>query len=189
LRARMTSLAAGEAEADVPGRERRDELGQMAAAVAVFRDNAVERVRLERETEANRSLSEKERMEREAQKAREAEETRFAVDGLAKGLTELSNGNVTYRIDTPFVSHLDTLRQNFNSSMDKLHQALRAVGENARGIDSGANEIRAAADDLSKRTEQQAASVEETAAALEEITTTVKDATRRAEDAGQLVAR
>ncbi|WP_337270362.1 HAMP domain-containing protein, partial [Oryzifoliimicrobium ureilyticus] len=40
LRARMTSLAAGEAEADVPGRERRDELGQMAAAVAVFRDNA-----------------------------------------------------------------------------------------------------------------------------------------------------
>ncbi|WP_337268504.1 HAMP domain-containing methyl-accepting chemotaxis protein [Oryzifoliimicrobium ureilyticus] len=185
----MGEVAEGQVSKDIPFIDRHNEIGKLARALSVFRDNAVERVRLERETEANRSLSEKERMEREAQKAREAEETRFAVDGLAKGLTELSNGNVTYRIDTPFVAHLDTLRQNFNSSMDKLHQALRAVGENARGIDSGANEIRAAADDLSKRTEQQAASVEETAAALEEITTTVKDATRRAEDAGQLVAR
>ena len=41
----------------------------MAKAVQVFRENAIERIRLEQETEANRSLSEKDRMEREQQKA------------------------------------------------------------------------------------------------------------------------
>ncbi|QND45950.1 HAMP domain-containing protein (plasmid) [Rhizobium lusitanum] len=189
LRGRMASLAEGETETPVDGLERKDEVGQMAAAVAIFRDNAIERIRLEHDAAANRSLSERERMEREAHKAKEAADTEFAVKELAEGLAQLSNGNVTYRINTPFVAHLDQLRSDFNASMGKLHETLRAVGQNARGIDAGANEIRSAADDLSKRTEQQAASVEETAAALEEITTTVKDSTRRAEEAGQLVAR
>ncbi|WFU05969.1 methyl-accepting chemotaxis protein (plasmid) [Rhizobium sp. CB3171] len=189
LRERMVSLAGGETETSVIGLGRKDEVGQMAAAVAVFRDNAIERIRLERDADANRSLSDRERMERDAQKAREAAETEFAVKALADGLGALSNGNLNYRIDKPFVSHLDQLRSDFNGSITKMQQALRAVGDNARGIDAGANEIRSAADDLSKRTEQQAASVEETAAALEQITTTVKDSTKRAEEAGQLVAQ
>ena len=189
LRARMVSLAKGETEETVSGIDRKDEVGQMAVAVSVFRDNALERIRLEQEADAGRSLSEKERLEREAQKAKDAADTQFAVDGLGAGLAELSNGNVTYRIDEPFVAHLDQLRADFNSSMAKLQNTLRAVGDNAQGIAAGANEIRSASDDLSKRTEQQAASVEETAAALEEITTTVKDSTRRAEEAGSLVGR
>ncbi|NTF89259.1 HAMP domain-containing protein [Agrobacterium rhizogenes] len=189
LRARMASLAKGETEEAVSGIERQDEVGHMAAAVSVFRDNAIERIRLEQEADAGRNLSEKERLEREAQKTKDAADTQFAVDGLAAGLAELSNGNVTYRIDKPFVAHLDQLRANFNSSMAKLQDTLRAVGDNAQAIEAGANEIRSASDDLSKRTEQQAASIEETAAALEEITTTVKDSTRRAEEAGSLVGR
>ncbi|EUB96843.1 methyl-accepting chemotaxis sensory transducer [Rhizobium sp. CF080] len=189
LRERMTSLAAGNTEAPVEGQDRRDELGQMAAAVSVFRDNAIERIRLERDADSNRSLSERERIEREAQKAKEATDTQFAVDQLAAALGHLADGNVVYRIDTPFVAHLDALRTNFNGSVANLQEALQAVGQNARGIDAGANEIRSAADDLSKRTEQQAASVEETAAALEEITTTVKDSSKRAEEVGSLVAK
>jgi len=185
----MASLAKGETEETVSGIERKDEVGQMAAAVSVFRDNAIERIRLEQEADAGRNLSEKERLEREAQKAKDAADTQLAVDGLAAGLAELSNGNVTYRIEKPFVVHLDQLRANFNSSMAKLQDTLRSVGDNAQAIAAGANEIRSASDDLSKRTEQQAASVEETAAALEEITTTVKDSTRRAEEAGALVGR
>lgn len=187
LRQRMTSLAAGETQAPVDGQDRRDEVGQMAKAVSVFRENALEKQRMEKEAAANLSLTEKERAEREAQKARDAADIQFAVDQLANALNKLAAGDVAYRIETPFVSHLDTLRTNFNSSIGNLNDALRAVGQNARGIDAGANEIRAAADDLSKRTEQQAASVEETAAALEEITTTVKDSSRRAEEVGKLV--
>ncbi|MQB07210.1 methyl-accepting chemotaxis protein [Agrobacterium tumefaciens] len=189
LRMRMLSLADGQIENAVPGTDRRDELGSMAAAVAIFRDNAIEKLRLENQTEADRAVAETERMEREEQKLVDAANTSFAVDALAKGLECLADGNVGYRINTPFVSTLDGLRVNFNSSLEKLQSVLQSVGQNAAGIDAGANEIRSAADDLSRRTEQQAASVEETAAALEQITTTVKGSTTRAEDAGKLVSK
>lgn len=189
LRARMASLADGKTDEEVAGIERRDEVGQMAAAVAIFRDNAIERIRLERDAADGRSLSERERLEREAQKAKDSADTQLAVDGLASGLAELSNGNLVYRIEKPFVAHLDQLRADFNASMAKLEETLRAVGQGGQAIAAGSNQIRSASDDLSKRTEQQAASVEETAAALEEITTTVKDSTRRAEEAGALVGR
>ncbi|WP_245269648.1 methyl-accepting chemotaxis protein McpU [Ensifer sp. WSM1721] len=185
----MEKLAAGKLDVAIPGEERRDQIGSMAAAVAVFRANAVERKRLEDEADANRSLSERERLEREAQKARDAAEVQHAVDALATGLGRLADGDLAYRIDSPFADRLDRLRADFNHSVAKLHDTLRAVGTNARAIDAGASEIRSAADDLARRTEQQAASVEETAAALEEITTTVKDSAHRAEEVGALVAR
>ncbi|AGB75037.1 MULTISPECIES: methyl-accepting chemotaxis protein [Rhizobium] len=189
LRARMVSLADGKTAEPVSGIERKDEVGHMAAAVAVFRDGAIERLRLEQEAADGRSLSERERLEREAQKAKDAAEAQFAVDSLAQGLGELSNGNLTYRLEKPFVAHLDRLRMDFNASMEKVEETLVAVGQGGQAIAAGANQIRSAADDLSKRTEQQAASIEETAAALEEITTTVKDSTRRAEEASSLVGR
>ncbi len=189
LHARMTALAGGDTTSAIDGVERKDEIGDMAKAVLVFQENALERIRLEQETEANRSMSEKERIEREKQKAKEAADVQFAVDNLAAALAKLSDGDVSYRIREPFVATLDGVRNDFNQSAEKLQAALRSVSENARGIDAGSSEIKAAADDLAKRTEQQAAAVEETAAALEEITTTVRDSTRRAQEAGQLVSR
>ncbi|CAN7540882.1 MULTISPECIES: methyl-accepting chemotaxis protein [Ensifer] len=189
LREAMRQLAAGNLKALIFGEGRRDEIGQMAGAVAVFRDNALERERLEQEAEAGRSLSEREREQREAQKAKEAAEVRAAVSALGFGLDRLAEGDLTFRIDTPLAERLDALRTNFNSSVTNLEEALRSVGENARSINAGASEIRSAAGDLSKRTEQQAASVEETAAALDQIATTVADASRRAEEAGTLVIR
>ncbi len=185
----MKRLASGETQLEVPGVGRKDEIGQMAETVQVFKENAIAKIQMEREADANRSMSEKERQEREAQKAQEASDIQFAVDELAQGLGQLSDGNVAHRINKPFVAHLDRLRNDFNTSVGKLNEALVSVGKNARGIDAGANEIRAAADDLSKRTEQQAASVEETAAALEQISTTVRDSAKRAEEVGSLVTK
>ncbi|MGV8938904.1 MAG: methyl-accepting chemotaxis protein [Allorhizobium sp.] len=185
----MQVLASGDNGRPIPFEARRDEIGDMAAAVSVFRDNAIARERLERETVSQRGLSESERRARDEQNAHEAAEVQFAVDQLGAALSHLSDGDITYQLQTPFAGQLDMLRENFNHSVSKLQVALRAVGENARAIDAGANEIRAAADDLAKRTEQQAASVEETAAALEQVTTAVRDASVRAEEAGQQVAR
>jgi methyl-accepting chemotaxis protein len=189
ITASMQALAGGDNQAEIPYAGRRDEIGEMAAAVAVFRTNALERQRLEQQTEANRTISEKERIAREDQKAREAADVSFAVQGLASGLKSLSGGDMTVRLQQQFAGQLDQLRLNFNDSVEKLQTVLRSVGENARAIDAGASEIRSAADDLSKRTEQQAASVEETAAALEEVTTAVKDSSQRAGEAGQLVEK
>ncbi|MDR6664487.1 methyl-accepting chemotaxis protein [Rhizobium sp. 1399] len=189
LRLRMTRLAEGDTASEISGLDRGDEVGQMAKAVSIFRDNAIERAQIEARAEADRSLSDNERRERETQKAAEAADLERAVNALGDGLRRLSAGDLLSHIETPFVAHLDALRQDFNNSVEKLNETLHAVGSNARAISAGANEIRSSADELSKRTEQQAASVEETAAALEEITITVKDAAKRAEEASQLVAR
>ncbi|MEZ2131141.1 MULTISPECIES: methyl-accepting chemotaxis protein [unclassified Sinorhizobium] len=189
LRERMAQLADGDTATDIAGLDRRDEIGLMAAAVSVFRDNAVERVRLETQAEADRNLSESERHARDEQKAMEAANLQRAVQALGDALKRLAGGDLASHIDTPFIDDLDALRQDFNNSVAKLNETMQSVGANARAISAGANEIRSSADELSRRTEQQAASVEETAAALEQITTTVKDASKRAEEASQLVAR
>ncbi|KQV32052.1 chemotaxis protein [Rhizobium sp. Root1203] len=189
LRERMMHLAQGDTARAIDGLDRRDEIGQMAGAVAVFRDNAIDRLRLESEAEKNRNLSDSERRERDAQRATEAADLSRAVSALGDGLRGLAAGDLASQINTPFVGDLDTLRQDFNNSVFKLNETMQTVGANAHAITAGATEIRSSADELSKRTEQQAASVEETAAALEQITTTVKDAAKRAEEARSLVAR
>ena len=183
----MNMLASGNNEISIPHTDRHDEIGEMAAAVSVFRDNAVARERLELETENNRSTSESERLARDEHNARTAADVSFAVESIARGLKGLSDGDMTFRLDIPFAGQLEPLRANFNESVAKLQSVLQSVGENARMIDAGANEIRSAANDLSRRTEQQAASVEETAAALEQVTTAVKDSAVRAGEAGKLV--
>ena len=188
LHQRMTTLAHGDTASEIEGRERRDEIGQMASAVAVFRDNAVERSRLEAQAEADRTLSDSERAQRETRQAAEATQLQQAVQAVGNGLKRLAEGDLVTQIDVQFVAHLDQLRQDFNNSLSRLNGTMKAVGSNARAISAGADEIRSAADELSKRTEQQAASVEETAAALEQITTSVKDAAKRTQEASQLAA-
>jgi methyl-accepting chemotaxis protein len=189
LRARMATLAAGDTGMDMPGLDRKDEIGQMALAAAVFRDNALDRIRLEKEAEEGRTVSERDGKAREVAKAKDAADTKAAVEALGHGLDRLSKGDIAYRIEEGFVDHLDALRTSFNASLEKLQDTLLSVGDNANVISSGAEEIRSAADDLARRTEQQAASLEETAAALEQITTTVRDSSKRADEAGVLVEK
>mgnify|MGYP001562006514 FL=1 len=111
------------------------------------------------------------------------------VNHLAHALTELSDGNLTVTLETPFLPSLEKLRVDFNGAVAKLCGTLQTISENAGAIAAASQQIQSASNDLSKRTEQQAASVEETAAALEEITTTVADSSHRAQEAGQLVRR
>ncbi|TCR91347.1 methyl-accepting chemotaxis protein [Rhizobium sp. BK376] len=186
---RMNRLAGGELAQEIPFAGRHDEIGEMAGAVAIFRENAIGRLALERQAEEGRMRADREREGREAIKAHEDAELRDAVEALAGALDALSEGDLAHRIDRPFAGQLDRLRSDFNGAVEKLHAAMQAVGANAHAIDAGAGEIRGAADGLAHRTEQQAATVEQTAAALEQITTTVKDTAHRAEEAGALVAR
>ena len=189
LQGTMRQLAQGDLKSEVPFLKRTDEIGEMARAVAVFRDAGLEKIRLEAEAEEGRNLSEKERLAREAQKAKEAKELQDAMDALGRGLNLLAEGDVSYRIEQTFAGELDKLRADFNESVGRLEQALRQVGENAEAIHTGADEIRSASDDIAKRTETQAASVEQTAAAVEQIATTVRDSAQRAAEAGEVVER
>ncbi len=59
---RMQSLAAGELDEAIPGGESRDEIGRMARAVEVFRENALAFRRMEREAAAQREAAEADRL-------------------------------------------------------------------------------------------------------------------------------
>ncbi|MEM5495414.1 methyl-accepting chemotaxis protein [Hoeflea sp. AS16] len=184
----MRTLAAGENTVDVPYQGRGDEIGEMAKSVLVFRDAAVEKQRMEQEAEENRSLSEKERAEREAAKLAEAASLNEAIESLAQGLQKLSDGNLTANIATPFTGTLDRLRVDFNTSVEKLAETLSEVKISTDGIHSNSEEMRSAVGELSNRTERQAAALEESSAALAEITSTVESSANRAQAANQKVA-
>ena len=170
----MGRLASGDNTVDVPALDRRDEIGEMARAVLVFKEAAAEKVRLEGENEQARGAAEAERSRNEADKARKAEEDHVAISALAEGLSALANGDLTYRIAAPFAPEAQRLKDDFNRTAEQLQETMATISGAIGGMRSGTSEVSQAADDLSRRTEQQAASLEETAAALDEITATVK---------------
>jgi methyl-accepting chemotaxis protein len=183
LSERMTRLAGGETRQDIPGLSRKDEIGAMAQAVQVFKDNALKTEALERQAEDQRNLTEEQR-QRNAEEARiRAEAMAEATDGLATGLKHLSAGNLTFQLDRAFAEEFESLRADFNGAVSQLRGTLGTVAQATSAIDAGSREVSQSADDLSKRTEQQAASLEETAAALDQITTNVANSSKRAEEA------
>ena len=189
LRDAMGRLAGGELDVAVPGTGRRDEVGQMAAAVGVFKDEAIRARALEAEAAAARAAAEGERIRNEAARAEAAGQQADVVASLAEGLDRLSGGDLVSRLDRAFAPAYEKLRADFNGALSTLQQTLTVVAENSGAIRSGTGEISTAADDLSRRTEQQAASLEETAAALDQITATVKRTSRGAGQASAVVQR
>ena len=184
-----TQIAEGRLDVELSDREKPDELGDLSRSLQILLENNRRKIQLENEAEAHRVQEEIERAERSKGHIAREEEIRFVVSELGNGLARLSDGDMTVRLEKPFNGALDSIRGNFNESVEKLQAAMLSFRENASTIENGSNEIRSAADDLARRTEQQAASVEQTAAALAEITRSVHESTQRAEDAGQQVSR
>jgi methyl-accepting chemotaxis protein len=181
--ATMGRLAVGDYDAEVEDVARRDEVGAIARAVAVFRDSGREKVRLEAETAKQRAQAEEERARNEAHREEIAQHGAFVVESLTTGLEALSAGDLLFRLDAPFSADYEKLRADFNAAIDKIQQTMTAIANTTQGVRSGSGEITQASDDLSRRTEQQAASLEQTAAALDQITATVRKTAENANDA------
>ncbi len=179
----MRRLAEGDMASEIPFAGRTDEIGAMAGAVEVFRQNALTNLRLEEEADAARGASEKSRIAEQQRIAREAEQLRIATSTLGGSLKRLAAGDLTCRISTAFAAEYEGLRSDFNATVDQLSETVSAVALAVQNMDSGTREISSGASDLSKRTEQQAASLEETAAALDQITTNVSSSSKMTAEA------
>ncbi|MFL0694016.1 MAG: methyl-accepting chemotaxis protein [Agrobacterium tumefaciens] len=182
-------LASGQLETEVPDQHLRNEIGALARAINVFRESAIQKIEIERRAADAAAQGEQERAEREVAKAEDSRLVQEAVDALADGLTRLSDGDLTVRIDRAFTGNLDRLRVDFNASVEKLSSTLAEIRTETSGIEASSAEMRSATDDLSKRTEQQAASLEETSAALEEITSTVRGSSAKADEAATMATK
>ncbi|WP_245597344.1 methyl-accepting chemotaxis protein [Leisingera caerulea] len=183
LKNRMTALADGDTDSGIPSSGARNELGEIARAVDVFRQALIRQKDMEQEQQA-------------------LDATRSGVvEALSSKLSDLSHGDLTAQITETFPAEYEQLRRDFNSTAQTLSQTVEQVIAAADSIRSGAGEISQASDDLSHRTESQAATLEETAAALDELTASVKsaaegarsveatmeDAKREAETSGEVV--
>lgn len=109
------------------------------------------------------------------------------VEALRIGLSELSQGDLTTRIESGFAAEYETLRDDFNNAIEQLGVAMAVVMENASGIEGEAADIARSAEDLTGRTEQQAATLEQTAAELDQLTISVRSAASGAAEASVVV--
>ncbi|MBM3605354.1 MAG: methyl-accepting chemotaxis protein [Alphaproteobacteria bacterium] len=177
----MRSLAQGKTDTAIPYSTRGDEIGAMASAVAVFRDNTHEARRLEAAAEASRA-------EAEAAATAEAKRQHRVVSEIGEGLDRLAAGDMTHQIQNPlhdpFPQAYDSLRLTFNSVASQLAGTMQRIAAVAGQVHGGADEISNAAGDLSSRAETQAATLEQSAAALNEMNESLRqtaDSAREAE--------
>jgi len=211
----MKTLAQGNFDVAIPFAGRGDEIGDMAGAVEVFKQNGIKVRELNaqeaslqaRSADLQSSIAEvvaaavRGNFERRITRDYADDDlNRFAasvnelVASVDTGIAEvrrvvasLADGDLTQTMEGSFQGAFAELQRNVNTTMTTLCGALREVRITSDTIGSNTVELRAAADDLSRRTEQQAASLEETSAALDEITATVRESTDRAQEASQMV--
>jgi len=185
---RMKALAAGDTTSPIPSEDRKDEIGEMAHAVGVFRQAALRNAELEAEAERVRKQAECEREETRARAEADAQvKLELATRALAVGLQQLAAGDLLYEIDEPLAPEFESLRHDFNVSVRQLREALLGVEAAANAVSGGSTNISAATNDMAIRSDHQASALEETAAALEQITATVSATTRRTADARDAV--
>ncbi len=146
----MRSVAEGNLDVDIPGTDRKDELGDLARALEVFRQNARERRRLEAEAEAGRI----------AAKRRQEE-----IDQLT-GLFGKSIGGVFSRVSEACGMMRHTA--------DGMVQEAAATAQGAREIGLSAEQTLASIQTVSAAAEELATSVREIAAQAARAANTAK---------------
>ncbi|MCG5483323.1 MAG: HAMP domain-containing protein [Sinorhizobium meliloti] len=215
LTGKMKLLAGGDLSVDVPFAGRKDEIGDMAAAVEVFKQNslAVRELNAQEEVLREKSADLQSSIATVVAAAAAGDFTRrigkdydnddlnrFAasvnelVNSVDTGIAEtrrviasLATGDLTQSMKGQFQGAFAELQTNVNDTLQTLQKTLREVRMTTDSINGNSTELRSAADDLSKRTEQQAAALEETSAALDEITAAVRNSTERAQEATVMV--
>ncbi|WP_075290179.1 methyl-accepting chemotaxis protein [Pararhizobium arenae] len=215
LTAAMSRLAEGNLAETGVDAARKDEIGEMARAVEVFRTNAIAMRDMKAQEEALHARSSDLQSSistvvaaavagdftaRIRKDYGNADLNRFAgsvnelVDSIDHAVTEvrrviaaLADADLSQAMEGSYQGAFAELQANVNSTMVTLRSTMSNVRGSAGTIKDSSAELSSAANDLSKRTEQQAAALEETAAALDEITATVRTSSTRANEARDMV--
>jgi methyl-accepting chemotaxis protein len=148
LKAAMDRLAKGDLTTQVPGANRRDEVGEMAATVLVFKDSMTETERL--------------RAEQEAAKLRTADERKSALDGMADS----------------FESKIGRLVETLSAGSMELETTARSVTGTANQSNIQAASVAAAAEQASTGLHTVASAAEELTASIGEITRQVAQSSK-----------
>ncbi len=154
----MNRLAAGDLAVDIPATDRADEIGSMAEALQVFKENAVHNAELRREQEKSAE--------------------RVAVE-RKKAMTELA--------DT-FESTVMGVVKSVSAAATEMQATARSMSDVAQDASSRATSVAAAAEQASSNVQTVASAAEELSSSIGEISRQVNEAARISGVASQEVA-
>ena len=149
----MTRLAEGDTSVEVPARDQKDEIGEMAGAVQVFKENAI------RMEEMRAAQEEAER--------RAAEEKRQTIHALAD----------------EFESRVKGVVEAVSSSATQIQSAAQSMNTTAEETSRQSAAVASASEQASTNVQTVAAAAEELATSITEISRQVSDSARIAGDA------
>lgn len=175
----MTKLASGDREIEVPAQDKTDEIGEMAGAVQVFKENLIENERLQEETraadakqkEADQKAAEQERL-RVAEEAKQAE----AVAQRAELI-----GAITAEFEKTANDALGV----FSSASTEMQTAAEGMTNTAEQTSQRSATVASASEEASTNTQTVASATEELSSSIEEIGRQAAESTRVARAAVQ----
>jgi methyl-accepting chemotaxis protein len=169
LKDRMTTMSDGDLDSDVPGLRDRSEIGQMAQAVANFRDGLQMQAALEREAQIK------------------DEDRQRVVAILGQRLARFAEGDLTVRVDDDMPEEFRQVAEDFNTTVTRISDLMRQIFAGVMHIEQESESLDSSSRELGMRTETQAASLEETSAALTELSASVKNSAEESRSASERV--
>ncbi len=179
----MQSLAEGNTAVDIPGTDRGDEIGQMATTVQVFKDNAIEKERLEKEQIENEKRAEEDKRQALKQMADDLESgVKSIVDSVSSAATEMettaqsmsATAEETSRQATAAASGVEQASANVQTVAAASEELASSISEVSRQVSESANIAKSAVEEAS-RTNTQVESLVEAAQKVGEVVKLISD--------------
>ncbi|MCJ9428185.1 methyl-accepting chemotaxis protein [Kordiimonas marina] len=190
----MMVLAQGNLEVEVPNAERNDEMGDMARSVQVFKENAVERQRLETE-QREREETERVRQEEAERKQREEEEARRIREQEQEETAREERRQAMLDLADQFEASVMAVVEGVSRSAGEMENAARSMAETADDTSKKSEVVANAAQQASSNAQMVASAAEELSSSVREITgqtnqssASARDAVSRTENASNDVA-
>jgi methyl-accepting chemotaxis protein len=183
----MKALAGGDTAIEICNDTRNDEVGDMARSVVVFRDAALENIRLEEEAAAGRKLTAEEARKRAEERARVQAEQEKALSALSASLSLLAEGDLEHRLPDDMPETFRAMAENYNDAVARLRETMSGTRGVAETLHDVAESLTTASQKLAGRTEEQAASLTETASSLQHLTGSVQSTAQNARSAMNVV--
>jgi len=181
IRDTMVVLAEGDKSVEIPGVDRKDEVGEMARTLGHFKDSLLKAEQAEdearREREDKRRLeAQREQKEHEAEQMAQAERKRQEEETLA-------NAKRKDEIITQFDEHIVQVIDVLGSASTKMQASAQSMSESADQTNAQATAVAAAADTATGNVQTVASAAEELSASIEEINRQVKQRNQIAQNA------
>lgn len=190
----MMVLADGNLDVDIPHAETENEIGDMARSVQVFKDNAIERQKMEAQQREQEEAQRKRDEEEEERKRQEAEEQRRREEEQAEQARADRRTAMLDLADT-FEASVMGIVEGVSGSAKEMEGAASGMASTADDTSQKSNVVANAAQQASSNAQMVASAAEELSASVREITgqttqssASARDAVSRTENASSDIA-